>query len=78
MNFVIYSKENCPYCERMKKVLKLSNLQYQVYTLDKDFVREDFYFKFGEGSTFPQVLYNDEKIGGCVETIRFLKEQKLV
>ena len=78
MNFSIYSKENCPYCERVKKVLSMLELKHEIYTLDKDFVREEFYSKFGKGSTFPQVLCDDKKIGGCVETIKFLKENKFV
>jgi glutaredoxin len=49
-----------------------------VYTLDKDFTREEFYAEFGEGSTFPQVICNDKKLGGCVDTIKFLKENQIV
>lgn len=78
MKFVIYSKVGCPYCDKVKKVLELSNLQHVVYTLDKDFTKEQFYSEFGENSTFPQVICNDEKIGGSVETISFLKENNLV
>jgi len=78
MNFSVYSKENCPYCERVKKVFDMLNIQHKIFTLDKDFVKEEFYSKFGKGSTFPQVLYDDEIIGGCVETIKFLKENKFV
>jgi glutaredoxin len=49
-----------------------------VYTLDKDFTREGFYAEFGEGSTFPQVICNEKKLGGCVDTIKFLKENQIV
>lgn len=76
--FVIYSKENCPYCFKLKTVLELSNKEFTEYKLDKDFTKEDFYGKFGEGSTFPQVILNDENIGGCVDTIKFLREQKII
>jgi len=78
MNFTVYSKEGCPYCDKVKKVLELTKLQYVVYTLEQDFTREEFYAEFGEGSTFPQVVCNDRKIGGSVDTIKFLKEQQLV
>lgn len=78
MNFTVYSKENCPYCTKIKQVLELSECKHVVYTLDKDFTREEFYAEFGEGSTFPQVICNDNKLGGCVDTIKFLKEQQIV
>jgi len=78
MNFTIYSKDGCPYCSKVEKVLNLSNLQYEVKKLDVDFNREDFYDKFGKGSTFPRVLLNGNLIGGCNETVMYLLENKII
>lgn len=78
MNFTIYSKNNCPYCYKVKQVLELTGSNFKIYTLDKDFNREEFYSKFGQGSTFPQVLCDDKQLGGCVDTIKFLKETKVI
>jgi glutaredoxin len=78
MNFTIYSKPSCPYCHKVKQVLELTNNNFVVYTLDEDFTKEEFYSEFGEGSTFPQVLCNDQKLGGCTDTVKFLQEKKLV
>jgi glutaredoxin len=78
MKFTIYSKTGCPYCDKVKTVMELTNLQYVVYNLDQDFTREEFYAEFGEGSTFPQVIADDKHIGGCTDTVKFLKEQNLV
>jgi len=78
MKFAIYSKTDCPYCEKVKQVLDLTKQSFVVYTLDTDFTREQFYAEFGEGSTFPQVLCDEKKLGGSVETIKYLKEQRIV
>ena len=78
MKFTIYSKTGCPYCEKVKQVLDLTKQSFVVYTLDADFTREQFYAEFGEGSTFPQVLCDEKKLGGSVETIKYLKEQRIV
>jgi len=78
MKFTIYSKTGCPYCEKVKQVLDLTKQSFVVYTLDTDFTREQFYAEFGEGSTFPQVLCDEKKLGGSVETIKYLKEQQIV
>ena len=78
MKFTVYSKEGCPYCEKVKKVLELTKLQYVVYTLGEEFTKEQFYSEFGEGSTFPQVICDDLKLGGCVDTVKFLQEKKIV
>ena len=78
MNFTVYSKESCPYCTKIKQVLELSECKHVIYTLDQDFTKEEFYAEFGEGSTFPQVLCNSEKLGGCTDTVKFLKEKQIV
>jgi len=78
MNFTIYSKQDCPYCHKVKTVLELTGNKFVVYTLGEDFSREEFYSEFGEGSTFPQVVCDDKKLGGSVETIKFLKEKQIV
>ena len=78
MNFTVYSKPGCPYCEKIIEVLELSSLNHVVYTLDKHFNRESFYGEFGKGSTFPQVVLNGKKLGGCSDSIRYLQEQAIL
>lgn len=78
MNFTVYSKGGCPYCEKVKQVLDLTKLDFVVYTLGEHFTKEEFYAEFGQGSTFPQVIVDDKHIGGCTDTVKFLKENKIV
>ena len=78
MKFTVYSKDGCPFCTKIQRVLELAELQHVVYKLNRDFTREEFYGKFGNGSTFPQVTVDEKNIGGCTDTVQYLKEQKLV
>ena len=79
MKFTVYSKNGCPYCDKVKQVLELSKLAHVIYKLEEDFDRPGFYSQFGNGSTFPQVVINDiQNLGGCTETVQYLKENKLV
>jgi len=78
MNFAVYSKDGCPYCDKIKEVLDLTKTKYVVYNLGEHFDRESFYDEFGQGSTFPQVLVDGKKIGGCIDSIKFLKEQQII
>jgi glutaredoxin len=78
MKFTVYSKIGCPYCDKVKQVLQLANLEHVVYTLDEHFTREQFYDEFGQSSTFPQVILDDKHLGGCVDTVRYLQEQKII
>ena len=57
--------------------MDLSELKYIVYELDRDFTREEFYQEFGENSTFPQVVLDDIKLGGCQESIKYMQEHNI-
>jgi glutaredoxin len=78
MNFIIYSKPSCPYCEKIKSVMKAYNFDHVIYTLDEDFTRQQFIDEFGQGTTFPQVILNEERLGGCVDTVKYLRENNFV
>jgi len=78
MNFTVYTKDDCPYCYKVKQVLELTGSKFVSFNLGKDFSKEEFYDIFGEGSTFPQIICDDKKIGGCVDTIKFLRDQQVI
>jgi glutaredoxin len=78
MKFTIYSKQGCPYCDKIKQVMELSNLGHVVYTLDENFTRDEFYSEFGKGSTFPQVVMDEHHLGGCTDTVQYLKEKGII
>ena len=78
MNYTVFSKEGCPYCDKIKQVLELTGSNFVVYTLGDQFDKDAFYGEFGEGSTFPQVVVDGKKLGGCVDTIQYLKEHQVI
>ncbi|QIN97246.1 glutaredoxin [Synechococcus phage S-H25] len=78
MNFQVYTRTGCPYCTKVKQVLEGKGYSYTEKQLDRDFTREDFYKQFGAGSTFPQVLLDSKRLGGCTETVKYLRENNLI
>jgi len=83
MNFTIYSKLGCPFCDKIKMVLGDLSIKRGTpvicYELGTDFTAEEFYAEFGQGSTFPQIIMNDtEHLGGCVDTVKYLQENNLL
>ena len=78
MNYTVFSKEGCPYCDKIKQVLELTGSNFVVYTLGDQFDKNSFFGEFGEGSTFPQVVVDGKKLGGCVDTIQYLKEHQVI
>jgi len=76
MSFTVYSKQGCPYCDKSDLSIKKG---YSVicYELGTQFTREEFYSEFGEGSTFPQVVFDQKHIGGCSDTVKYLQENNM-
>jgi len=78
MNFTVYSQDGCPYCDKVKQVLELTGSNFVVYNLGDQFDKKSFYGQFGQGSTFPQVVLDQTNLGGCTETVQYLREKRLV
>ena len=78
MKFTVYSKDGCPYCNKIVQVLQLAEQKYVVNRLGVDFTGDEFYSLFGHGRSFPQIVVDDKSIGGCMDTVSFLREKNLI
>lgn len=78
MSIKVYSRSGCPYCDKIKTVLNQKELEYTAYELDEDFTRDEFYAEFGAGTTFPQVIYNEQKLGGCSDAVNYFIENNII
>ena len=72
MEISIYSKPNCAFCDKAK--IKLQKHNPKIYMLDKDYNRDDFFKKFPQAKTFPQIVINNEQVGGYQELEKWLEK----
>ena len=70
MQIEIYSKTNCVFCEKAKTRLQKHNPK--IHMLDKDYSKEDFFKKFPNAKTFPQIIINNTHVGGYYELKKWL------
>jgi len=70
MNVVIYSKENCPHCLKAKDILSKHNPK--ILMLGKDISRDEFLKKFPGAKQVPQIIINNEHVGGFEDTEKWL------
>lgn len=61
MSVIVYSKNNCPACERTKGMLKSRGIQFEVKNIDSDLDAMDFVV--AKGHRAMPVIYKD---GVCV------------
>ena len=73
----IYSKPGCGYCSHLSMFLETRGVKYTMLNLHSDFTQEEFINKFGRGSSFPQVTYKNEKLGGMRDTVKYVAENLL-
>ena len=74
-NTAIYTKDGCPFCTKIKRVYNEKGWSYQEYKLEENFTRDQFYSEVGRGATFPQLVVDGTKLGGCNESINLFRTQ---
>ena len=77
MKVEIYSKPQCPYCDMAKNLATQKEYDLTVKMLDEDFDRETLMETFPGARTFPQIIVDDEKIGGFTEFKALVDTKKL-
>ena len=76
--FYVYSKDGCGFCQRLTEFMESKGVEFEKFNLGEDYTPEDFVNKFGYNSSFPQVVYHQQKIGGMKDTVRYLLNNKIV
>ena len=72
MEVEIYSKTNCVFCDKAK--MRLQKHNPKIHMLDQDYNRDDFFKKFPNARTFPQIIIDKKHIGGYVELKKWLDQ----
>jgi glutaredoxin len=67
MKVIVYSKDECIYCDQARELLKSQGREFIEQKLGKDFTREALKGIFPNAKTFPVVTINGVYIGGFSE-----------
>ena len=70
MEIIVYSKSNCPNCLKVKK--QLDKFDPKIVMLDTDISRDDFFKKFPNIKSLPQIIIDNKLIGGYYELEKWL------
>ena len=78
MKIVIYSKNNCQFCNKAKHMIKSLGLEYEEKSLEKDFDSDPTKLMEDIGKpvrTMPQIKIDGELIGGYNQLIEHFADQ---
>jgi len=76
MTVTVYSKPACQYCGKAKALLNSLGYEYTEKVVTKDISLEEFFKEIGKTvRTIPQIMIDDEHIGGYNELMEFFADQ---
>jgi glutaredoxin len=74
MKTIIWSKYQCPYCDQAKALLNSKGIQFEERKIGDGWTKEDLLEAIPTARTVPQIVLNDELIGGFTELKKKLTE----
>ena len=70
MKVDIYSKPNCSFCDKAK--IRLNKYNPKIHMLGQDYSKNEFFEKFPNAKTYPQIIIDNKNIGGYHELEEWL------
>ena len=75
MKAVIWSKYNCPYCDKAKNLLQLKEIAYEERKIGDGYTREDLLEAVPGARTVPQVFLDGQLVGGYTDLEAFFHKE---
>ena len=64
MTAIVWSKDHCPYCVQAKNLLQSQGIEYEERNINEGYTKEQLLEAVPNARTVPQILINDELVGG--------------
>ena len=74
MRATVWSKDNCPYCDQAKSLLKMKGIEYEERNINQGWDREDLFAAVPGARSVPQIFLDDRLIGGFTELKKHLEK----
>ena len=74
MKAIVWSKDNCTFCDQAKALLEQRNIPYEEKKIGYGFTREDLLEAVPTARTVPQIFVNNNHVGGFTELRRYIEE----
>lgn len=67
MKAIVWSKDQCTFCDQAKALLEMKGIEYEVRNIMHDWTREQLLEAVPTARTVPQIFLDDEYVGGFQE-----------
>lgn len=74
MTAIVWSKDNCTFCDQAKALLEQRNIAYEEKKIGYGYTQEQLLEAVPTATTVPQIFVNKNYIGGFTELRRYIEE----
>ena len=74
MKAIVWSKDNCTFCDQVKALLEQRNIAYEEKKIGYGYTREDLLEAVPSARTVPQIFVNNNHVGGFTELRKYIEE----
>jgi glutaredoxin len=74
MRAIVWSKDNCTFCDQAKALLEQRNIAYEERKIGHGYTREDLWEAVPTARAVPQIFVNNNHIGGFTELRKYIEE----
>jgi glutaredoxin len=74
MTAIVWSKDQCPFCDQAKNLLTSRGIQYEERNVSRDWTKEQLLEAVPNARAVPQIFLNGEYVGGFTELKKKLTE----
>ena len=67
MKAIVWSKDQCPFCDQAKNLLKLKGIEYEERNINKGWTKEQLLEAVPTARTVPQIVLDEQLVGGFTE-----------
>jgi glutaredoxin len=74
MSAIVWSTDNCTFCDQAKALLEQRNIAYEEKKIGNGYTQEQLLAAVPAAKTVPQIFVNKNYIGGFTELRRYIEE----
>jgi glutaredoxin len=74
MKAIVWSKDNCTFCDQAKALLEQRNIAYEEKKIGYGYTRENLLEAVPTARSVPQIFVNNNYIGGFTELRKYIEE----
>lgn len=76
MKAVVWSKDNCPFCDQAKSLLTQKGIQFEERKIGSGYTKESLLEAVPAARSVPQIFLDENHVGGFIELKKYFEKEK--